>query len=285
MNLVRQSDMYEDGNKGLRMSNFLVRISIVFFCFLLIYLVFLLIGIDFNPLFIKAKSMLLAKGIHFLLSRLGSFGLVLLLAGLLLLDDSGLSCNMMARSGASGDGSGEGTGGRGFRWTDLFGNSSSETGGNSVGSSEASINQPAPHSPEPVAPEVDRGGPFIPEDENGNHLMPAQQRMEELGHRLSINSITKNLSRKEWTSIIAAQIVVEENIEAALVDDGFSPDAILAKRHQIRGFMFYPNGTSLTESTYVGYVRSLENLGTRASVPYKRVIQAIENYDLSIGPP
>lgn len=47
--------------------------------------------------------MLLAKGIHFLLSRLGSFGLVLLLAGLLLLDDSGLSCNMMARSGAGGD--------------------------------------------------------------------------------------------------------------------------------------------------------------------------------------
>lgn len=53
-----------------------------------------------------------------------------------------------------------------------------------VGSSETSINQPAPPSPEPVAPEVDRGGPFIPEDENGNHLMPAQERMEELGHRL-----------------------------------------------------------------------------------------------------
>lgn len=90
------------------MSHFLVRISIVLFCFLLIYLVFLLIGISLNPLFLKGKSMLLAKGIHFLLSRLGSFGLVLLLAGLLLLDDSGLSCNMMARSGASGDGDGSG---------------------------------------------------------------------------------------------------------------------------------------------------------------------------------
>ncbi|YP_008992388.1 hypothetical protein Salmi_Mp121 (mitochondrion) [Salvia miltiorrhiza] len=115
--------------------------------------------------------------------------------------------------------------------------------------------------------------------------MPAQERMEELGHRLSINSLKKKWSREEWASIIAAQIAVEEKIEAALLDDGFSPDAILDKRHQIRGFMFYPGGTSLTEPTYVGYVRSIDNLGTRASVPYKRVIQAIENDDLSIGPP
>lgn len=115
-----------------------------------------MIGIDFNLFLSKC---LLAKSLHFLLSRLGSFGLLLLLAGLWLLDNSGLSCNMMARSGNSGDGSGENAGGRGFRWTDLFGNSSSETGGNSVGSSETSINQPAPPSPEPVAPEVDRGGP------------------------------------------------------------------------------------------------------------------------------
>lgn len=100
--------------------------------------------------------------------------------------------------------------------------------------------------------------------------MPAQERMEELGHRLSINSLNKKWSREEWASIIAAQISVEEKIEAALLDDGFSPDAIFAKRHQIRGFMFYPGGTSLTEPTYVGYVRSIDNLGTRASVPYKR---------------
>lgn len=93
-------------NKSLRMSNFLVRISIVLLFFLLVYLAFLLIGIDLHPLFIKVKSMLLAKGIHFLLSRLGSFGL--LLAGLLLLEDSGFSCNMMALSGAGGASSSSG---------------------------------------------------------------------------------------------------------------------------------------------------------------------------------
>ena len=168
---------------------------------------------------------------------------------------------MMAHSGASGSGSGESAVGRGFRWTDLFGGGSStghsDTGGNSVGSSEASINQPG------------GGGPLIPEDPNNNHLMPAQERMEELGPRLSL---TKNFSRKEWASIIAAQIVVEESVEAALVGDGYPPDAILAKRHQIRGFMFYPAGACLAEKTSVGYVTSIENFGTRASVRSKPMI-------------
>lgn len=71
-----------------------------------------------------------------------------------------------------------------------------------------------------------------------------------------------------------------ERVEATLVNDGFSPDAVLNKRHQIRGFLFYPGGTSLSEKTYISYVRSLDTSGTHASVPYKRVIQAIENQDL-----
>lgn len=165
-------------------------------------------------------------------------------------------------------------------WTSIFGTSS---GGNSVGSSEASVNQPAPDSPEPVAPEVDQpdgGGPLIPE--LANHLIPIEERLRELGHRLSINSICKNLTPKEWGSIIAAQAVVEERIEAALVRDGFNAEAVLAKRHQVRGFLFYPGGTSLTEQTYVSYVRSIDNFGTHASVPYKRVIQAIRQHNLSL---
>lgn len=103
--------------------------------------------------------------------------------------------------------------------------------------------------------------------------MPAQERMEELGHRLAIHSITKNLSRNEWTSIIA------ESIEAA---DGYPPAAIMAKRHQIRGHLLYPAGTSFTENTYRSYVTSIENFGTRDSVPYRRVMKAVETQDLSI---
>ena len=165
-------------------------------------------------------------------------------------------------------------------WTSLFGTSS---GGNSVGSSAASVNQPAPDSPEPVAPEVDQpdgSGPLIPE--LANHLIPIEERQRELAHRLSINSICKNLTPQEWGSIIAAQAVVEERIEAALVRDGFNAEAILAKRHQIRAFLFYPGGTSLTEQTYVKYVKSIDSHGTRACVPYKRVIQAIRQHNLSL---
>ncbi|KAL8546600.1 hypothetical protein ACS0TY_006354 [Phlomoides rotata] len=159
----------------------------------------------------------------------------------------------MIPAGASGSGPGEGAGGRGFRWIDLFGSNSSgnsETGGHSVGSSEASINKPAPHSPKPVAPEADQpagGRPWIPVDPNQNHLMPAEERMKELGHRLDINSITQKLSQNLWASIIAAQISVEESIETTLVEDGYRPKAILAKRDRIRGFMFYPSGTAFSE--------------------------------------
>ncbi|GKV53046.1 hypothetical protein SLEP1_g59595 [Rubroshorea leprosula] len=153
-------------------------------------------------------------------------------------------------------------------WTWLFGGSSS--GGNSVGSSEASANQPAPDSPAPAAPvaQPDRGGPQIPELPNS--LIPVEQRMRELGDRLSINSIERNLTHDKWKSIVAAQLVVEEKIEAALVQDGLAPDLFVEKRHQIRGFMFYPGGTCFSEQTYVSYVKSVDNHGTRACIPYKR---------------
>ena len=106
--------------------------------------------------------------------------------------------------------------------------------------------------------------------------------MGELGHRLTINGIGKKLTYKDWGSIVAAQAVVEERIEAALVHDGFDPKTIMAKRHQVRGFLFYPSGTSFSEQTYVDYLKSIDNRGTRACVPYKRIIQAIQQHNLSL---
>ena len=58
------SQMYDGANmsnKNLRMSNYLVRISIFFFFLLLFYLAFLLIGIDFDLFLRKVTSMLLGK--------------------------------------------------------------------------------------------------------------------------------------------------------------------------------------------------------------------------------
>ena len=103
MSVVSRSKMYKGANrsnKGLRMSNYLVRISIVALLLLFFYLAFLLIGIDFDLLLIKKKSMLLAKGLHFLFSRLGWFGL--LVAGLMVLEESGSWSYMMQPPDASG---------------------------------------------------------------------------------------------------------------------------------------------------------------------------------------
>lgn len=109
MSIVSQSKMYKGANmsnKGLRMSNYLVRISIVALLLLFFYLAFLLIGIDFDPVLRKLNSMLLGKGIHFLFSRLGWFGL--LVAGLvaLHLGESGSWSYMFP--GASGPASSSG---------------------------------------------------------------------------------------------------------------------------------------------------------------------------------
>jgi len=297
-NLIKRPDMP-------KMSIYFVRVSIVVLLVTLFYLLSLIMDcVDlFHAMFGKISFSLGARALASCLIFIGLpgglafaiyFAFKVFFGGgdiTLFMDDAGgqpaanpaaeQPSNGSSGASTSGSGSGEGAGGRGFRWTDLFGSVStgnSETGENSV----ASLNQPAHHSPEP---EGDRGGPLIPEDPNENHLIPAQQRMEELGHRLSLNSLAKNLTDKEWGSIVAAQITVEERVEVTLLSDGFSPDAVLNKRHQIRGLMFYPDGTSLTEKTYLNYVRSIDTSGTHASVPYKRVMQAIERHDLDLSGP
>ena len=106
--VVSQSKMYEGANmrkKGLRMSNYLVRISIVFFFLLFFYLAFLFFGIDFDLVLIKLNSILLVRSFHFLFSRLGWEGGLLLAAIFVLLEqeegetESGKT--MMAPSGSS----------------------------------------------------------------------------------------------------------------------------------------------------------------------------------------
>ena len=102
LSVVSQTQLYESADmiqKSLRM---LVIISIFFCLLLLFYLAsFLGVGLFLDLVLQKLNSMLLAKGIRFLFSRLGWFGL--LVEGLLVLgDNSGGWCNMMAPSGGSG---------------------------------------------------------------------------------------------------------------------------------------------------------------------------------------
>jgi photosystem II P680 reaction center D1 protein len=73
---------------------------------------------------------------------------------------------------------------------------------------------------------------------------------------------------------------MEKHIEGALVTDGYSREAVFSKRHQIRGFWFYPEGTALSESTYVDHLKQIQQNGTRQSVPYRRILRALQSYDL-----
>lgn len=105
LSVVSQTQLYENADriqKGFRM---LVIISIFLCLLLLFYLAsFLGVYLDFDFVLQKLNSMLLAKGIRFLFSRLGWFGL--LVEGLLVLGDNSEGwCNMMAPSGGSGSSS------------------------------------------------------------------------------------------------------------------------------------------------------------------------------------
>jgi hypothetical protein len=114
-------------------------------------------------------------------------------------------------------------------------------------------------------------------------LLDENVRREEIFRRLSVNSIghpriTSNFS--SFVHLIYCQIEIEKRVEAALVYDGFSPLSLIEKRHQIRGFLFYPQGTVLSPETYSGYCRDIASHGTRGSVPYRRILRAVQRLDL-----
>lgn len=82
-----------------------------------------------------------------------------------------------------GSDSREGTAGRSFGWTYLFGSSS-------TGNSESSVNQPDPGSPQHGS----SAAPFFPEAEPYHPLQEDEHRRQELHARLSINTIGSPLS-------------------------------------------------------------------------------------------
>lgn len=77
-----------------------------------------------------------------------------------------------------------------------------------------------------------------------------------------------------------AQAVVERAVEAALVHDGFSPLSILAHYREIRGLLHSPRGEPLSERTYHAYVTQIREEGTRQSIPYRRIVRAIQRYEI-----
>ncbi|KAK4372696.1 hypothetical protein RND71_008080 [Anisodus tanguticus] len=171
-------------------------------------------------------------------------------------------------------GSGEGAGGRGFRWTDLFGDL---FGSSSPANSEAGANQPAPDSPNP-------GEPAAPlEPEVYQPLLEDGQRRRELCDRLTINTIRSPLPEDTFDSIIETQFQTELKMEEALRSDRVPEDSILEKRHEIRGVLFYPKGKPFSLDTYLKHLNQIENHGTHRSPPYKKLQTAIEKKALGLA--
>lgn len=129
-------------------------------------------------------------------------------------------------------------------------------------SSEASVNQ------QPVIPELEPP------------LLDDNTRRAELAARLRANWWGIASNERILDSFVRSQLAVERHIEAALVADGYSPEVIMERRHLIRGFLFYPEGRALSENAYSGHLTQILNLGTRQSVPYRRILRAVHNSNL-----
>lgn len=93
-------------------------------------------------------------------------------------------------------------------------------------------------------------------------------------------NIGGNESLERMEKILNSPFFIEKNIEAALLEDGFSPQSIQTKYSSLRGYIHSPFGTLLSEKTYHSYVTQIEYGQVRESVPYKRVLKAIETSNL-----
>ena len=174
-------------------------------------------------------------------------------------------------------------------WTSLLGSTSQEPSvvpspsgvwthfehaANSPGSS-TSVNPPIPAEqavpPQPPAPLI----PHL-----HHPLLSDQERSYVLYSRSALLNLGKNDGFINMNSIISNQVIVERSIEAALVDDGFHPLSILRRYADIRHFLHSPKGELLSERTYSDYVSQIREQGTRESVPYRRVIQAVRSSHL-----
>lgn len=141
---------------------------------------------------------------------------------------------------------------------------------------------PAPMPEEPVAPQLPEEpvAPPVVIPQLAEPLIPDDTRRNLLYTRyLSLNlGGDEDLGR--MVSIIDAQFLVERSVEAALVEDGFTPDSILRRYTPIRGILHAPRGGLLSPRTYSSYVTQIMEQGTRESVPYRRMMRAIQNNDI-----
>ena len=130
----------------------------------------------------------------------------------------------------------------------------------------------------PAAPPVPEPAVVIPQLEQP--LLSDEDRRNLLYQRYLILNFGGDDNLRRMVSIIDTQMLVERHVEAALVDDGFHPNSIGLRYNQIRGALHSPQGELLSERAYQSYVTQIRERGTRNSVPYRRILSQIRNYDL-----
>nr|YP_010944233.1 ATPase subunit 1 [Synotis nagensium]WLW15869.1 ATPase subunit 1 [Synotis nagensium] len=111
-------------------------------------------------------------------------------------------------------------------------------------------------------------------------LLSEEYRRNSLYNRYLVLNFGGNDDLRRMVSTIDAQAIVERYVEAALVDDGFHPRAILRRYHEIRSVLHSPQGQLLGVRAYESYLSQIREHGTRDSVPYRRVLRAIDRCDL-----
>jgi len=133
-----------------------------------------------------------------------------------------------------------------------------------------------PAIPQPEVQPVPRAI-LVPELEHP--LLSDRQRRAELQTRLAFFFQERNEARHLpiYLGILDKQFLVEKRVEAALVQDGFSPQMLSRRKWEIRSILFsHPTrvGTAIAENTLNRYLAQMEREGTRQSLPYLRVIRA-----------
>ena len=134
-----------------------------------------------------------------------------------------------------------------------------------------------------ILPPVPVPPPLIPRLEPP--LVDDQQRFIELQNRLSIYMlIGPAIDFEGFMGRLERAVPIERHIEAALVDDGYDPNRIRGRIHDIRALLFTDPSPRrvrlLSETTLDQYLNEIQTNGTRQSVPYRRVVQAMDNFEL-----
>lgn len=116
-------------------------------------------------------------------------------------------------------------------------------------------------------------------DEIKKPLIVDDLRQKELEKRLNFHFIGKSeeIDTPPYSDCVDAQLLIEKQIEISLRNDGYSRESILANLNAIRGYLFYPEGVPLKNSTLTHHLREMQKGN---NIPYARIKRAIKDLDI-----